>query len=373
MRQKFSLCLVFSILALPAGSADADVIEPRMNQIQVLGSHNSYKQAIDPSLRTLLKASMGDRLQGLEYSHISLPEQLQLGLRSLELDVVNDPKGGHYAKPRGIGLVEERGLTAGPPYDPEKLMVRPGFKVLHVPDIDFRTHAYTLRQALAQIKRWSDQNSRHLPIVITMNAKDSGVDRPGYTRPLPFDAAAFDAWDAEIRDALGSKKLITPDDVRGNFDTLEAAVLAHAWPTLDKARGRFLFVLDEADPKMSMYLSGHPSLRGRVMFVNAEEGRPEAAFRIMNNPVQDLAYIQYLVRSGYLVRTRADADTVEARKGDWSRWKAALASGAHVISTDYYQKDPELKTDYEVHFPGRGNGKWNPLLLPFTRPLPPVE
>jgi len=64
------------------------------------------------------------------------------------------------------------------------------------------------------------------------------------------------------------------------------------------------------------------------MFANASEGRPEAAFRIVNEPKKDWAYIQYLVRSGYYVRTRADADTKEARTRDYTRWRAALISGA---------------------------------------------
>jgi hypothetical protein len=344
-----------------------------MNQIQVLGSHNSYKQAIDPSLRTVLRRTMGDRLNGLEYSHSSLEEQLDLGIRSLELDVLHDPQGGLYARPRGLNLIREEGLPAGPPYDPEGKMAKPGLKVLHVPDIDFRSHVYTLQDALAKLKAWSDRHPRHLPIVVTMNAKDEGVDRPGFTRPLRFDAAAYDAWDRELSEGLTRRKLITPDDVRGSFQTLEAAVLSHAWPTLDSARGKFLFVLDEPQAKLDVYVSGHPSLKGRIMFVNAEEGRPEAAFRIVNEPIANLHYIQYLVRSGYLVRTRADADTVEARAKDFSRWRAALMSGAHIISTDYYKADRELASGYQVSLPGRGPGLWNPLLLPHVRPLPRLE
>ncbi|MDQ2841215.1 MAG: phosphatidylinositol-specific phospholipase C1-like protein, partial [Acidobacteriota bacterium] len=116
-----------------------------------------------------------------------------------------------------------------------------------------------------------------------------------------------------------------------------------------------------------------PSLKGRMMFVNATEGRPEAAFRIVNEAQRDWAYIQYLVRSGYFVRTRADADTVEARKGDYTRWRDALISGAQIISTDYYLPDPRLRTGYQLQLPGGKPGCWNTLLLPAERPLPPLE
>lgn len=355
---------------LTAQSFDEQV---RMNQIQILATHNSYKQAIDPSLLSLLRQSSGEKIKGIEYHHLPMPQQLDMGLRGLEIDVVYDPEGGRYAHPKGIDLVREKGLPEGPAYDPEGVMKRPGFKVLHIPDIDFRSSVFTFQQALETLKSWSDKHPNHLPVFITMNAKSESINRPGFVKLLPFDAAAFDAWDAEIRKGLTGAKLITPDDVRGNYGTLEEAARSHAWPTLKKSRGKFLFILDETGEKLKTYVTGHPSLRGRVMFVNTDEGQPEAAFRIVNGATEQCEYIQYLVRSGYMVRTRADADTIEARKGDYSRWKSALISGAQVISTDYPTPDPELKTNYSVKLPGNGPGVWNTLLLPAQRPLPPLE
>lgn len=365
--------ILVTVLCLSGFAICQSVHDARMNQIQVLGSHNSYKQAIDPSLLSLLVKNHGERIQGIEYSHLPIEKQLDLGLRALEIDVVYDPRGGLYAHPKGLDLVAENHLPPGPPYDPQGLMTKPGFKVLHIPDIDFRANAYTLQQELAILRAWSDAHPHHLPIPITMNAKDDGIHQPGYMQPLQFDKAAFDAWDAELVEGLGRAKLITPDDVRGTYPTLEAAVLAHAWPKLSDVRGKFFFVLDETGKKQEIYLDQHPSLKGRVMFVNAEEGHPEAAFRIVNEAKRDWAYIQYLVRSGYYVRTRADADTVEARKNDYSRWRAALISGAQVISTDYYLPDPTLNTGYHVALPGGQPGQWNTLLLPDDRPLPPPE
>jgi hypothetical protein len=103
--------------------------------------------------------------------------------------------------------------------------------VIHVPDIDFLSHHCTFRDHLRELRKWSDAHPRHLPIPITMNAKDvPGL--PDGVKPLLFDAAAFDAWDAEIREILPAEKLLTPDDVRGSFPTLDAAVLAHAWPSI---------------------------------------------------------------------------------------------------------------------------------------------
>jgi hypothetical protein len=309
----------------------------------------------------------------LQYSHLPIEQQLdQYGLRALEIDVVNDPDGGLYAHPAGLQIEKDNHMPA-PPYDPEGLMLKPGLKVIHVPDIDFRSNVYTLQQELAILKSWSKAHPGHLPIPITMNAKDDGLKQPGFVTPLLFDKAAFNGWDEEIVRGLGRDRLITPDDVRGDYATLEEAVLAHAWPKLSKARGKFFFVLDETGKKLDTYVAGHPSLRGRVMFVNQTEGHPEAAFRIVNDPQTDWAYIQYLVRSGYYVRTRADADTQEARKGDYSRWRYALISGAQVISTDYYVADPNFGTGYAIKLPGGQVARWNTLLPPPVQPFPPVE
>lgn len=343
----------------------------RLNQVQVIGSHNSYKKPIDPELFSALRPKMGPRLDSLDYSHIPMPEQLTLGLRNLEIDVLHDPEGGRYADPYGLRLLKQMGKEATP-YDAER-MRQPGLKVLHVQDIDFRSHVHTFREALEELKAWSDAHPSHLPVVITMNAKDSSPDDPNFVKALPFDKAAWDAWDAEIREVLPASKLLTPDDVRGEYPTLESAVLAHNWPTLAAARGRFLFVLDESGEKLQSYFEGHPSAKGRVMFGNAPVGTPEAAFLILNNPEKQFNEIQHRVRSGYLVRTRADAETREARTGDRTRMETAFASGAQVVTTDYYHEDKRFNSGYSVAFPGGVYIRWNPLLLPAARPLPPLE
>ena len=341
----------------------------RMNDIQVVGSHNSYKQAIDPMLfALLLERRSPERIRPLEYGHPSLTEQLDCGLRKLELDVIHDPEGGRYAAPAGLAWVAEAGGPPLRPYDPEGAMKGPGFKVLHVQDLDFRSNCPTLRRCLEEMRAWSDAHPRHLPIVVTMNAKDDRLMGIDAVVPLAFDEAAFDALDREILAVLARARLIVPDDVRGEAPTLRAAVLANGWPALDDARGRFLFVLDESGPKLERYASGHPSLRGRVLFANAPPERDEAAFLIVNDPVRDGARIRELVEQGFLVRTRADADTREARSGSTARRDAAFASGAQFVSTDYYleshAENPAFGTGYRVVLPGGGVARCNPVRRP---------
>lgn len=354
------LLSAFCLLATTLFSCQQQSPVLKMNQIQVIASHNSYKQPIEPALMQLLYAQDSTRFSSLDYQHLPLAEQLNLGIRKLELDIVHDPKGGRFAKPYGISLLQSQGIETLP-YDTEGKMMEPGFKVLHVQDIDFRSNCLKLGDCLSELKAWSDTHPRHIPIAISFNAKSDIIEQPGFTQPLAFTKNAFDSLDREILSIIPKEQIILPDDIRGNYETLEAAVLDQNWPSLDEARGKFIFVLDEGGEKRATYMKDHPSLEGRVLFVNHHPGVPEAAFIIFNNPVANLDSIRSLVRMGYLVRTRADAGTKEARAGDYTRLEAALASGAQFISTDYYVPDPRFGTNYQVSLPQEGPARCNPI------------
>jgi hypothetical protein len=234
-----------------------------------------------------------------------------------------------------------------------------------VQDVDFRSSCLTFVACLTQLRDWSEANPMHVPVLVLVEAKDDPIPDPGFGFVVPetIGAAQLDALDAEIRSVLDDDQLITPDDVRGRAPTLEAAILDHGWPTLAEARGRFVFALDNENRIRDAYVAGHPSLRGRVLFTSSPPGTPEAAFVKLNDPVADGARIGDLVTRGYVVRTRADADTVQARTGDTSQRDAALASGAQYISTDYPEPDARF-TDYHVVLPGGTAARCNPVSAP---------
>ncbi len=87
-----------------------------------------------------------------------------------------------------------------------------------------------------------------------------------------------------------------------------------------------------------------------MIFTNAEPGSPDAAFIEVNDPLKDPALIPGLVRKGYLVRTRTDADLEQARAGDVKQRDAALASGAQILSTDFPFEERASWTGYSVSF-----------------------
>lgn len=327
----------------------------KLNHTQVIGSHNSYKSGMPIEILEYLKTVNPSAAQSLEYEHLPLSEQLDLGLRNLELDVFHDPLGGKYAQPKSLTLLPE-----GTDFDSKKELLEPGLKLFHVQDLDVLSHHLLFKNALLELKNWSNQNPDHHPIFILINAKDGKV--PMTVDPLPFTATALDSIDLEIRTYLGMDKLITPDQVRGDFESLEKAVLAGNWPEMKAARGKFLVVLDESEEKIRRYLTQKPQLKNGVLFVNLKEGNPEAGFRIINNPISSETYIQDLVRKGYIIRTRADSDTKEARTGDYTKFEKAKASGAQVISTDYYLPSRLFPSDYSVSFENKTYERTNPIL-----------
>ena len=65
-----------------------------------------------------------------------------------------------------------------------------------------------------------------------------------------FDKNALNTLDDEIKSVLPASKLIVPDDVRGDFETLEQAILMEGWPNINSTKGKFLFVLDEKENRI---------------------------------------------------------------------------------------------------------------------------
>jgi hypothetical protein len=331
----------------------------RLNHVQVLGTHNSYHLAPEPPLLEAL----GDRGRNIDYTHRPLNEQLsELGIRQFELDVFADPDGGRYAQPAGLRLAP--GLTP-----PDAAMRQPGFKVLHVQDIDYRTTCLTLAACLTEIRDWSRANPHHVPILILIEAKDSTPRDPdglGFVQPVPFGVQELRALDDEIRSVFDDDHIITPDRVRGGHATLREAIASQGWPPLREARGRVLFALDNTGEHRERYLESNPSLEGRVMFVSSPPDDPSAAFLKLNEALgEDGARIRPMVEAGYLVRTRADIPTQEARTGDTTRRDAAFLSGAHYVSTDYPEASP-FGSGYIARLPGaeRLTARCNPVTAP---------
>jgi Phosphoinositide phospholipase C, Ca2+-dependent len=295
----------------------------RINQIQVLGSHNSYHVA-PPA------GSPAAGVKEWQYSHDPLNVQFQSeGIRQIELDV--------YADPNGI-------------------------RVLHVPDVDFGTTCVKWVDCLTVIKTWSDAHPKHMPITILTELNDTSYGLP--TPILPWDGPAMDQLDAEIRSVFPPQDVITPDDVRGSRATLAEAIQKDGWPTINSVRGQVMFVMDNAGSYRDTYTAGHPTLEGREIFTNSDTGRPDLAFIKLNDPVGDATRIHDSVAAGLVTRTRADADTYEARANNTVPRDAAINGGAQWVSTDFEVAGRAYGQPYFVAIPGGAPARCNPINAP---------
>lgn len=361
----------------------------RINQIQVLGTHNSYSLPVDPKVLEYFEPIFEQMNSGylenlsevererflefhpnkvtlsetLSYNHPDFKEQLDYGIRSLEIDVYYDPTGERFINPASYQFLKQKGESDFLSFDTEALK-KPGFKVMHIPDIDFRTHYATLEQALLELKNWSEVNPTHVPIFIMIEAKDKGIPLfPNSVEVLPFDKNAFEQLDDAIVSVMGREKLITPDMVQGTYPTLKEAVLANNWPKLSESLGKFVFLLLPSTAGLSEEnaYTGHTQLRGKIMFVQSKPDDEYGAFLLLDNAIQRKSEIEKAVKMGYLVRTRADIDTYEAKVNDKKRAETAFKSGAQVVSTDYFKPGNFYGTDYVVELPSRKPAIINPL------------
>jgi hypothetical protein len=283
----------------------------RMSQIQALGTHNSYH--LEPP---------GNQLIDWRYTHVPLAQQLgEQGIRQFEFDV-------YYAS------ADHR------------------FDVLHIGIVDAETRCADLRICLAEIRVWSDEHRGHQPIFIMIEPK------------APYDEAGADTFladlDAVVGSAFGGGRLITPDEVRGDFETLREAVTSRGWPTMASGRGRVVVWMDNWGAWARHYSAGLTSLAGKKLFVVSATDAAVAAITNFNDPVANQEAIGAAVVAGFIVRSRADGPAA-FYAGISTKLDAALRSGAQLISTDFPAAVDGLAA---ASIPGGSPSRCNPLIAP---------
>ncbi|NNF33493.1 MAG: hypothetical protein HKN68_05265 [Saprospiraceae bacterium] len=360
---------------LPEPTCEEQIVDLKLNEYTVLGSHNSYRIKTPDHIMGFMK-SQSELLpedfdpDSWDYDHVPIFNQLDyFDIRSIELDVYRDPDGGLFYNRMGDAMM-------GLDYESHEAKLKePGLKILHFPDFDYESWYLTFKDALRDIKAWSRAHPWHLPITVLVEAKEDNPDAmlPGFglTKTLPFSGNSVEEIENEINEVFDGdmERILRPDDVRGTNNTLKSAVKSGAWPTIDKSKGKLIFVLMASESVKNNYARGHYSLRNRNMFIFAEPWQDEAAFLKIDDPVANFNEIRDYVNQGFIVRTQADADTYEARSGDTYRRDQAFASGAQIICTDYYQSDVRAKSsagwsDYSVDFPNNQIALINGLVAP---------
>lgn len=283
----------------------------RVHHLQMKGTHNSYHR---------LSEVDADQWR---YDHLPLYEQLShAGVRAFELDIWRDPNTGEL-------------------------------RVFHLAQLDDQSTCSTLRSCLREIAEWSMAYPEHAPLFVQLETKNEDDQD---------DAVRFaEQIEDEVAISFARPSILTPDDVRGDAESLSSALIERGWPTLAKARGRTVIWLDS--PRVAeAYSESFTTLDNRLMFVRAPSDALVAAIIKEDEPRGRESQIQAAVAAGRLVRTRADADGHEARSGDYGRAESGFSSGAHIVSTDFPDENPFV--DYEVHVPDGTPVGCNPVTAP---------
>ncbi len=316
LRIATTLLILVGAATVCATADDPSVEQVRINQLQFIGTHNSY-HVRDP-------AKPSKSFPDWNYSHAPLDVQLDRGVRSFELDL-------QYRKGE--------------------------FQVFHVALLDEGSTCHTLKEGLETVRKWTDAHPRHLPISFLFELKSEG---PTLDRSIKVpDAAALDQLDGILRSVFPPGRTITPDDVRGRAATLREAVQKGGWPTLDAARGKVFYILHDEGKERALYTREHPSLRGRVMFVRSDESRDDAAMLVMDNPRDP--EIPRLVKAGYFIRTRADSGLKTNGPRPLARRDAAFASGAQIVSTDFPNGETQPTSGFVIEFEHAAPARVDPI------------
>lgn len=368
-RTTAALMLLLAALLTPTLPAHAQQGLPgnlRLHQIQLIGTHNSYHIAPYKSVGQLIQLAGKSVLQAIEYTHRPLPEQLQhLQVRQLELDLFADPQGGLFANPLARRLLTTSGQDPGPDPNLDGSLSQPGIKILHAAGFDYATNVTTLKTALQQIRQWSQSFPQHLPVMILLELKESVPNPPG-VQLVPWDSTRMQELDQLILQEFPAGKILRPADLRHADDpTVRAAVISRGWPKLQDCKGKVFFCLDNEGPWVRRYLAAQTDPAQAPVFVSTDTTHPLAAWFKRNDPVTQFDEIQQLVKQGFLVRTRADADTTQARQNNTTRREKAFASGAQYISTDFPEPVAAF-SDYCVRWPDHAPARISPLLPQIT-------
>lgn len=277
----------------------------KLNEISVMGTHNSYqllaslpKRAL---MRTLQIISFGKVENKAVFEMDTLTEQLEHGVRNLEID---------------IETVDDNGNVS--------------FIVTHDPILDNVSSCYDFGKALEEIRLWSDHNPGHFPVYLLIEPKG---EVPQKNNMQNFSVEYALELDKTIRNALGDK-LLTPKLVMGDYASFEEMRENDSWPELKDCAGKIIVLLHDCSVTKS-YINVDTSIRTQAMFPMLRFDsidKPYTSFILENDPAAAVKNNKITVdEKKIMVRTRAD----DYPHFSEERYLMAESCGSHIISTDY--------------------------------------
>lgn len=296
----------------------------RLNHLRILGSHNSYHVA----------SRFRPRIGPHQYSHPTLEDQLNSGIRQLEIDI-------------------------HPTAD--------GFLVFHLALLDDKATCKCLSECLSIIQQWSQSNPTHSPLTILFELKiapweDLRASFTGVTCDL------VEKMEAHVKALFNESKIISPSEIRGNSASIRDALIAQVarekagvqeeegqggWPTLEASRGRIMFGWLDDVHKWGAKMKCAQAPERTLFLVQANPDNPWAALLSLPEPALQAAKAMDGIQKGMIVRTITDNAKVKPMP---ERFETALRSGAQLVSTDFEQCEPENPRGESQSYEGSGTG-----------------
>ncbi len=294
----------------------------KFNELRFLGTHNSYQPAPVEEF-TKLYAQLSELTFGLvkaekgTFNSQTLTQQLNCGIRSLEMDIETFDRGGEIS-----------------------------FTCMHSPYIDMSTTCYDFELALKEIRMWSDNNPNHLPITIIIEPKAAFLPLEDM-KYFNLDYAL--ELDKTLRAGLGDK-LFTPADMLRDYESFGAMRAADDWCKAEETLGKVLVLLHENSATTEDYIALDKSIKTQAMFPMLREKDIErdcTSFILINKPHELIEIKEDVIfDKKIMVRTRADKFTDISEE----QLKNAMDSGAQIVSTDYPPRDDSTPDSYIVSF-----------------------
>lgn len=288
-----------------------DINDPtiRLDDIQILASHNSYKK-VGPAIGRFF-VGLGDSFdeaKALNYGYQSVTDQLNLGIRSFEFD----------------------------------LRYRNGkFELTHVPLVDNSSQAVNFELALEEIRLFSEHQT-HVPIIILVEIKDDWMMLDPFLDA--FDQSALTSLDDLIKSELGTY-LYKPSDMIDETEILRDIIINDGWPIINDLLNKTIFVLHPGN-YTSTYYEIDETLQTQSMFIGSgyTETLPSYASFFVQNDV-DMEKIKTLVDQHFMVRTRIDSNLNFTE----TRFLDAIESGAQILTTDFSIGRSDLNIDEVIY------------------------
>lgn len=278
----------------------------RLNQIQMLATHNSYKKIGVPLGKFFvgLGTNNFDEARALKYGYQTIHEQLSLGIRSMEFDL---------------------------------RLRKTEFELNHVPLVDNSSVAPNFKLALEEIKLYSKYNENHFPIIIIIEIKDDWMILDHALQIIEEDQ--LEALDELITNTLG-ENLFQPKDMIVSGLSLKESIDLNGWPAINTLLGKTLIVLHPGN-FTTMYHQMDETLNTQNMFIGLYHHQIErdyASFVVHNTP--DVGLIKEMIDMNLIVRTRIDSEL----NFDQIRMDDAISSGAQILTSDHTIGRKDIQT-----------------------------